>query len=109
LDESIVDPADAARCHDQGHGINIKLMKCGGITRALSLVEAARANDMSIMIGCMIETSLGITAAAHVSPLCDFADLDGNLLLASDPFAGVRVEQGRLVLSNEPGLGVRRV
>ena len=109
LDESIVDPADVARCHDQGHGINIKLMKCGGITRALALVEAARANDMSIMIGCMIETSLGITAAAHVSPLCDFADLDGNLLLASDPFAGVRVEAGRLVLSNEPGLGVRRV
>ncbi len=109
LDESIVDPADVAPRHDQGHGINIKLMKCGGITRALALVDAARANQMSVMIGCMIETSLGITAAAHVSPLCDFADLDGNLLLSSDPFAGVRVEDGRLVLPNEPGLGVRRI
>ncbi len=109
LDESIVDPEDVASRHDQGHGINIKLMKCGGITRALALIEAARAHDMSVMIGCMIETSLGITAAAHVSPLCDFADLDGNLLLAKDPFAGVRVEAGRLVLPNEPGLGVRRV
>lgn len=109
LDESIVDPEDVAPCRDQGHGINIKLMKCGGITRALSLVEAARACEMSVMIGCMIETSLGITAAAHVSPLCDYADLDGNLLLASDPFVGVRVEDGRLVLPTEPGLGVRRV
>jgi L-alanine-DL-glutamate epimerase-like enolase superfamily enzyme len=108
LDESIVDPGDVGPCHDQGHGINIKLMKCGGITRALGLVEAARAHDMSVMLGCMIETSLGITAAAHVSPLCDFADLDGNLLLASDPFVGVRVEEGRLVLPTEPGLGVRR-
>ncbi len=108
LDESIVDPGDVAARHDQGHGINIKLMKCGGITRALALVEAARAYDMSVMIGCMIETSIGITAAAHVSPLCDYADLDGNLLLASDPFAGVRVEGGRLVLPTEPGLGVRR-
>jgi L-Ala-D/L-Glu epimerase / N-acetyl-D-glutamate racemase len=109
LDESIVDPEDVAACHDQGHGINIKLMKCGGITRALALVEAARAHQMSVMIGCMIETSLGITAAAHVSPLCDYADLDGNLLLASDPFAGVRVEGGKLVLPDDPGLGVRRV
>ena len=109
LDESIVDPQDVASRRDQGHGINIKLMKCGGITRAIQLVEAARASEMSVMIGCMIETSLGITAAAHVSPLCDYADLDGNLLLASDPFAGVRVDAGRLVLPDEPGLGVRRV
>lgn len=109
LDESIVDPEDVAACRDQGHGINIKLVKCGGITRALALIEAARACEMSVMIGCMIETSLGVTAAAHVSPLCDYADLDGNLLLASDPFEGVRVAEGRLVLPNEPGLGVRRV
>lgn len=109
LDESIVDPGDVAACRDQGHGINIKLVKCGGITRALALIEAARACQMSVMIGCMIETSLGVTAAAHVSPLCDYADLDGNLLLASDPFEGVRVAEGRLVLPTEPGLGVRRV
>ncbi len=109
LDESIIDPSDVARCRDQGHGVNVKLVKCGGITRALEIVKAARAHGMSVMIGCMIETSLGVTAAAHVSPLCDFADLDGNLLLASDPFAGVRVDGGRLVLPSEPGLGVKRV
>jgi L-alanine-DL-glutamate epimerase-like enolase superfamily enzyme len=68
LDESIVDPEDVAACRDQGHGINIKLMKAGGITRALELIKAARACDMSVMIGCMIETSLS-TAAAR-SPLC---------------------------------------
>jgi L-alanine-DL-glutamate epimerase-like enolase superfamily enzyme len=108
LDESIVDPPDVERCRDQGHGINIKLMKCGGITRALDLVAAARARGLTIMIGCMLETSLGVTAAAHLSPLCDYADLDGHLLLTDDPFEGVRVEDGRLVLPDTPGLGVRR-
>jgi len=108
LDESIVGPAEVARCHDQGHGINIKLMKCGGITPALEMVRIARERGLSIMIGCMIETSLGITAAAHVSPLCNYADLDGNLLLKEDPFAGVTVREGRLVLPERPGLGVTR-
>ena len=108
LDESIVDPPDVERCRDQGHGINIKLMKCGGLTRALELVSAARARGLTVMIGCMIETSLGVTAAAHLSPLCDYADLDGHLLLANDPFEGVRVVDGRLVLPDTPGLGVRR-
>lgn len=108
LDESIVDAADVARCHDQGHGINIKLMKCGGITPALRMIETARAHGLGVMIGCMLETSLGVTAAAHLSPLADWADLDGNLLLADDPFEGVRVVEGRLVLPDGPGLGVRR-
>ncbi|HEX5132212.1 MAG TPA: dipeptide epimerase [Candidatus Krumholzibacteria bacterium] len=108
LDESIVDATDVERCHDQGHAINIKLMKCGGITPALRMVEAARAHGLRVMIGCMLETSLGVTAAAHISPLADWADLDGNLLLADDPFEGVRVEGGRLVLPETPGLGVRR-
>lgn len=108
LDESIVGPGDVERRHDQGHGINIKLMKCGGITPALQMIEAARAHGLRVMIGCMLETSLGVTAAAHVSPLADWADLDGNLLLAEDPFVGVRVEEGRLVLPDAPGLGVLR-
>jgi L-alanine-DL-glutamate epimerase-like enolase superfamily enzyme len=108
LDESIVNPADVAACHDQGHGINIKLMKCGGLTRALELVAAARARGLTVMIGCMLETSLGVTAAAHLSPLCDYADLDGHLLLKDDPFEGVRVVEGRLELPRTPGLGVRR-
>ena len=108
LDESIVGVAEVERCYDQGHGINIKLMKCGGITPALQMIERARAHGLEIMIGCMLETSLGVTAAAHLSPLCDYADLDGNLLLRDDPFAGVRVEAGKLVLPDTPGLGVTR-
>jgi L-alanine-DL-glutamate epimerase-like enolase superfamily enzyme len=108
LDESIVGPEDVDARHDQGHGINIKLMKCGGITPALRMIERARAHGLQIMIGCMLETSLGVTAAAHLSPLCDYADLDGNLLLRDDPFEGVRVEKGRLVLPEAPGLGVIR-
>src|SRR5690349_17527032 len=108
LDESIVGPAEVEARHDQGHGINIKLMKCGGITPALQMIEVARKHDLQIMIGCMLETSLGVTAAAHLSPLCDYADLDGNLLLRDDPFTGVRVEAGKLVLPQTPGLGVTR-
>ncbi len=108
LDESIVGPGDVERRHDQGHGINIKLMKCGGITPALAMIESARAHELRVMIGCMLETSLGVTAAAQISPLADWADLDGNLLLADDPFVGVRVEDGRLVLPTAPGLGVLR-
>lgn len=108
LDESIVNPGDVHRRHDQGHGINIKLMKCGGITPALELIAAARAHHMTVMLGCMIETSLGITAAAHLSPLVDYADLDGNILLRDDPFEGVGLRDGRLVLPEGPGLGVTR-
>jgi L-alanine-DL-glutamate epimerase-like enolase superfamily enzyme len=108
LDESIRSPQDVGRCRDQGHGINIKLMKCGGITPALELIRAARANSLLVMIGCMVETSIGVTAAAHLSPLVDYADLDGNLLLADDPFRGVGVVGGKLVLPEDPGLGVRR-
>ena len=108
LDESIVGVKEVDARHDQGHGINIKLMKCGGITPALEMIERARAHGLRVMIGCMLETSLGVTAAAHLSPLCDYADLDGNLLLRDDPFEGVRVVAGRLVLPETPGLGVRR-
>jgi len=108
LDESIVAPGDAARRADQGHGINIKLMKCGGITPALELIEEARAHNLSIMLGCMIETSLGVTAAAHLSPLVDYADLDGGLLLRHDPFEGLSFSEGRIVLPAGPGLGVTR-
>jgi L-alanine-DL-glutamate epimerase-like enolase superfamily enzyme len=108
LDESIRDAADVRRCHDQGHGINIKLMKCGGITPALDMIRAARERNLEVMLGCMLETSIGVTAAAHLSPLVDYADLDGNLLLADDPFDGVRVRGGKLVLPEGPGLGVTR-
>jgi L-alanine-DL-glutamate epimerase-like enolase superfamily enzyme len=106
LDESIIDPDDVGRRRDQGHGINIKLMKCGGITPALSLIEEASKADLKVMLGCMIETSIAITAAAHLSPLADYADLDGNLLITNDPFEGVTVRNSKLVLPDRPGLGV---
>ena len=108
LDESIINPEDVGARRDQGHGINVKLMKCGGITPALSLIEEARKADLKVMLGCMLETSIAITAAAHLSPLADYADLDGNLLLADDPFVGVTVTNSKLVLPDGPGLGVER-
>jgi L-alanine-DL-glutamate epimerase-like enolase superfamily enzyme len=87
-------------------GVNIKVMKAGGLREALRMIAVARAHDLQVMLGCMIETSLGITASAHLAPLVDWADLDGNLTVVNDPFAGVRVEHGRLVLPGGPGLGV---
>src|SRR5437899_12249256 len=81
-------------------------MKCGGIAEALRMIAVARAHGLKIMLGCMIESSLAITAAAHLSPLVDTADLDGNLLVQDDPFEGATVVEGRLVLPDRPGLGV---
>jgi L-alanine-DL-glutamate epimerase-like enolase superfamily enzyme len=108
LDESIIGPGDVEAKSDQGHGINIKLMKCGGISPALDMIAEARRNDLKVMLGCMLETSIAVTAAAQLSPLVDYADLDGNLLLAEDPFEGVTVVDGKLVLPDKPGLGVTR-
>ena len=107
-DESCFTLADVPRLADCCDGINIKLAKCGGITNALKLIAAARAHSLKVMLGCMVSSSLAITAAAQISPLVDYADLDGALLIADDPFVGVRVERGRLLLPEEPGLGVRR-
>jgi L-alanine-DL-glutamate epimerase-like enolase superfamily enzyme len=87
-------------------GVNVKLAKCGGLRRALEMVHAARSLGMMVMLGCMVETSLGISAAAQVSRLFDFVDLDGAMLLADDPFGGTGYEEGRIILSDEPGLGV---
>jgi L-alanine-DL-glutamate epimerase-like enolase superfamily enzyme len=106
-DESIHRAADIPLLSEGFDGINIKLMKCGGIGEALRMIATARAHGMQIMLGCMVESSLAITAAAHLSPLVDFADLDGNLLVSNDPFVGATVVSGRLVLPDEPGLGVR--
>ena len=87
-------------------GINIKLMKCGSIFEAQKMIQMARERNMQIMLGCMIESSVGITAAAHLSPLVDYADIDGNLLLNNDPYSGVLVEDGYLKLPGGSGLGV---
>jgi L-alanine-DL-glutamate epimerase-like enolase superfamily enzyme len=105
-DESCVTVEDIPRVAGCVDGINIKLMKCGGVRQALKMIHTARAHHLQIMLGCMIESSLAITAAAHLSPLVDYADLDGHLLINNDPYQGVRVEAGKLILPDGPGLGV---
>ena len=105
-DESVHTADDIPKLAGAFDGINIKLMKCGGLAEALRMIAVARAHGMKVMLGCMIETSIGITAAAHLSPLVDAADLDGHLLISDDPYEGVKVVDGRLVLPDGPGLGV---
>jgi L-alanine-DL-glutamate epimerase-like enolase superfamily enzyme len=105
-DEACRTAADIPRLAGAVDGINIKLAKCGSLREALRMVEVARAHGLSVMVGCMIETSLGITAAAHLTPLLDLADLDGAALLVKDPFAGATIDGGRIVLPTGPGLGV---
>jgi L-Ala-D/L-Glu epimerase / N-acetyl-D-glutamate racemase len=105
-DEACLHPSDIPRLANSYDGVNIKLMKCGGMLEAFRMIQIAKALGMKIMLGCMIESSIGVTAAAHLSPLVDYADLDGNLLIANDPYAGVRVENGKLLLPEGPGLGV---
>ncbi len=106
IDELLMTSRDILQFVGLCDGINIKLAKCGGIREALRMIHVARAHDLLIMIGCMIESSVGITAAAHIGSLADFLDLDGNLLLTNDPYRGVKLEQGRLYLPDSPGLGV---
>jgi L-alanine-DL-glutamate epimerase-like enolase superfamily enzyme len=105
-DEAVKSAADIPKIAEAYDGINIKLMKAGGVQEALSMIHLARALGLKIMIGCMIESSIAITAAAHLSPLIDWADLDGNLLISNDPFKGVGIKDGKLLLSDKPGLGV---
>ena len=105
-DEACLRLADIPRLTEAYDGVNVKLMKAGGLLEALRMIELARSLKMKTMLGCMIESSIGVTAAAHLSPLVDYADLDGNLLIANDPYTGVRVEQGKLVLPDRPGLGL---
>ena len=88
-------------------GINIKLMKSTGLYEAHKMVTLARALDMKVMIGCMTETSCAVTAAANLSPVVDYADLDGNLLIANDRFDGMTVENGKITLHDIPGLGIK--
>nr|ACS83720.1 chloromuconate cycloisomerase [uncultured bacterium AOCefta2] len=107
VDEDSMVAKDLPKLIGAVDGINIKLMKSGGIAEARRMIALGRALDFQIMIGCMIETSVAISAAAHLGPFCDFLDLDGNLLISNDPFAGVECEKnGRIHLSDAPGLGV---
>jgi L-alanine-DL-glutamate epimerase-like enolase superfamily enzyme len=107
-DESCRTLADIAALAGRVDGINIKLAKCGSLREAIRMIAAARAHAMTVMVGCMIESSLGITAAAHFTPLVDIVDLDGAALLAADPFSGAGIAGGQVTLPSGPGLGVTR-
>lgn len=106
-DENSIVPEDVPRLEGRFHGINIKLVKCGGIAPALKMIALARTYGMKIMIGCMIESSNCCTAAAHLGSLVDYLDLDGPLLIGNDPFEGMKIDRGEIELSDAPGLGVK--
>jgi len=106
-DESCVKEQDVERCYEHFHGINIKLTKCSGLTPARRMIVAARKLDMKVMIGSMNETTIGSAAIAQLLPLVDYADLDGPLLLAEDIASGLVYDEGKVMLSGRPGLGIQ--
>ncbi len=106
-DEAVGTAGDIRKLAGAYDGINVKLMKAGGVQEAWRMIQVARVLGMKVMLGCMIESSLGISAAAHLSPAVDYADLDGHLLIGNDPFAGLGVERGKLILNERAGLGVQ--
>jgi L-alanine-DL-glutamate epimerase-like enolase superfamily enzyme len=108
VDEDCHTLSDVVACEQIAHGINIKLAKSGGIREGLRMAHAARALGLGVMLGCMLESGLGIAAGCCVAPLCDYVDLDGNLLLREDPWPGVAFVDGVQLPSLEPGLGVSR-
>ncbi len=107
-DESCLVAADIPRLVGKVDGINIKLAKCGSLREALRMIAIARAHHLMVMVGCMIESSIAITAAAHFTPLVDIVDLDGAALLANDPFTGATIAGGQVRLPTGPGLGLSR-
>jgi L-alanine-DL-glutamate epimerase-like enolase superfamily enzyme len=108
VDEDCHTVEDVAACVERAHGINVKLAKSGGIREAVRMVHAARALGLGVMLGCMVESGLGIAAGAHIASLMDHVDLDGNLLLAHDPWPGVAFEDGVQLPGEGAGLGVAR-
>ena len=105
-DESVQGAPSILPLASGADGINIKLTKAGGLREARRMIAVARTLGMQVMLGCMVESSAGMTAAAHLAPLADFVDLDGHLDVANDPFEGVRWDDGRLSLPERPGLGL---
>jgi L-alanine-DL-glutamate epimerase-like enolase superfamily enzyme len=105
-DEACQRASDIPKLKDAFDGVNVKLDKSGGMLEAYRMIQIAKSLGMKTMLGCMISSSVSVTAAAHLSPLVDYADLDGNLLIANDPFHGVTVEKGKLLLPKRPGLGL---
>jgi len=108
-DEACVFENDVEKCRDHFHGINIKLTKCSGITPALRMIKKAREFDLKIMVGCMNESTIGSAAIAHLLPFIDYADMDGPLLLEEDVATGIGYDFGRVLYSDEPGLGINYV
>lgn len=106
-DESCQQMRDVSNCAGRFHGVNVKVCKCGGLTPALHMLRQARAAGMKTMVGCMIESSIGISGAAQLLPLLDFADLDGAVLLVHDPASGVHIQRGHVRLAAGPGTGAR--
>jgi L-alanine-DL-glutamate epimerase-like enolase superfamily enzyme len=110
IDESLVNYSDIEKFEDRIDGINVKLSKCGGISRTIKIIEKARKHNLKVMLGCMIETSIGISNGCSISHLLDFADLDGNLLITNDPFVGqgnFKVIDGQITIINDkPGLNL---
>jgi len=105
-DESVQRLRDLPRLQGIVHGVNIKLMKCTGLHEARKMIIVARSLGLQVMLGCMTETSCAVSAAAQLSPLADWADLDGNLLISNDPFDGMTLENGRIRLPDTPGIGI---
>jgi L-alanine-DL-glutamate epimerase-like enolase superfamily enzyme len=105
-DESCIVEADVGRCAGLFHGVNIKLVKCGGLTPARRMIAEARRLGLSVMVGCMTESTVGISAIAQLLPLLDYVDMDGAVLLAEDVATGVRLERGRCIYPDVPGNGV---
>ncbi len=108
-DEAVQRLNDVVRLKGVYSGINIKLMKCTGLREAHKMITLARALDMKVMLGCMTETSCGISAASHLSPLVDWADLDGALLISNDIFEGTKIVDGKVILNNSPGIGAKKI
>jgi L-alanine-DL-glutamate epimerase-like enolase superfamily enzyme len=107
-DEACQRASDIPKLKGIFDGVNVKLDKSGGMLEAYRMISIAKSLGMKTMLGCMVSSSVSVTAAAHLSPLVDYADLDGNLLIANDPFHGVRVEKGKLILPDRPGLGLTK-
>lgn len=108
-DEDVQGLDDVKKLNGVYSGINIKLMKCSGLREARKMIKLAEEQQMDIMLGCMTETSVAISAAAQLSPIAKWADLDGNLLINNDPFSGIQIINGRITLNNNPGIGVRKI
>jgi L-alanine-DL-glutamate epimerase-like enolase superfamily enzyme len=108
-DEDSLTARDLPALYGCVDGVNVKLAKTGGIRGALAMIHTARALELKVMLGCMVESAIAATAAAHLSPLVDWADLDGPFLTARDPFRGVLYDRGKLLLPDTPGLGVREL